>query len=65
MQGNQDFLSVFLNSWLPFIVLIVVYTYFMRTMKKKGFVSAASDSIAQQLEGINMTLKEISQKLDK
>jgi cell division protease FtsH len=35
-SGADSFLSVFLSSWLPFLVLIGVYIFFMRQMQGKG-----------------------------
>ena len=57
-----DFSTVFLESWLPFILLIAVYMYFMRQMKKGGKFQSPMQA---QLDEMNATLKEISQKLDK
>ncbi len=34
--GSDSFLSMFLSSWLPFLVLIGVYIFFMRQMNGKG-----------------------------
>ena len=62
MDANQDVTQMLLESWLPFIVLIGVYLYFMRQMKngKNGL-----NPQIEELKEINKTLKEISQKLDK
>jgi cell division protease FtsH len=35
-SGADSFLSIFLSSWLPFLVLIGVYIFFMRQMQGKG-----------------------------
>lgn len=35
-SGAGSFLSIFLSSWLPFLVLIGVYIFFMRQMQGKG-----------------------------
>ncbi len=35
-SGTDSFLSIFLSSWLPFLVLIGVYIFFMRQMQGKG-----------------------------
>lgn len=35
-SSADSFLSVFLSSWLPFLVLIGVYIFFMRQMQGKG-----------------------------
>ncbi len=35
-SGADSFLSIFLSSWLPFLILIGVYIFFMRQMQGKG-----------------------------
>ena len=35
-SGVDSFWSVFLSSWLPFLLLIAVYIFFMRQMQGKG-----------------------------
>jgi ATP-dependent Zn protease len=54
--------NMFLSSWLPFLLLIAVYIFFMRRMKKDGI---GWNPQVDALKEINETLKEISQKLDK
>jgi|GEM_PF-4806983 len=61
METNSDFMNMFISSWLPFIVLIAVYIFFMRQMKGKG----GTNPMLDELKEMNATLKEISQKLDK
>jgi len=35
-SGMDSFWSVFLSSWLPFLLLIAIYIFFMRQMQGKG-----------------------------
>ncbi len=59
---DNNLMNLFLSSWLPFLLLIGVYIFFMRRMKKDGI---GWNPQVDELKEINKTLKEISQKLDK
>ncbi len=40
-SGSDAFWSVFLSSWLPFLLLIAIYIFFMRQMQGKGGAGGA------------------------
>ena len=59
---EQSFMETLISSWLPFLVLIGVYIFFMRQIKSG---KALSNPQLTELQSINATLQEISKKLDK
>jgi|GEM_PF-2063101 len=66
-QTSKEMWETLLINWLPMLLLIGVWIYFMRNMKKSPgkWQSTGSDEINQHLEKIEQSLERIARALER
>jgi ATP-dependent Zn protease len=66
-QTSREMWETLLINWFPMLLLIGVWIYFMRNMKKSPgkWQSSDGDEINQHLEKIEQSLERIARALEK